>query len=116
MGEKKHNKQIFSWETLLIVERFPIDCRKTKEGKVFNITNQKSNCLKFTLMLLQTQKSVYDGKVDFTSYLIGWESGGSFLDQFTERRETNLRNPGLLSFQFSYLFSTGTLWWQKRSQ
>ena len=49
-------------------------------------------------MLLQTQKSVYDGKVGFTSYLIGWESGGSFLNQFTEGRETNQRNPGLLSF------------------
>ena len=39
MGEKK--KQIFSWETLLIVERFPIDCRKTKEGKIFNITKSQ---------------------------------------------------------------------------
>ena len=49
-------------------------------------------------MLLQTQKSLYDDKVGFTSYLIGWESGGSFLNQFTEGRETNQRNPGLLSF------------------
>ena len=39
----KNNEKIFSWETLLTVERFPIDCRKSKEGKVFNTTNQNKD-------------------------------------------------------------------------